>query len=66
MEENYSNLKFVLFCLLISVTCLWIMTTSQKTEIAMLRSAFLHFVNCSKCQKKNLHNADKEKTEVTE
>lgn len=42
------------------------MTTSQKTEIAMLRSAFLHFVNCSKCQKKNLHNADKEKTEVTE
>jgi len=64
MEDN--NLKLILFCLLISVTCLWIMATSQKTEIAMLRSAFLHFVNCSKCQKKNLHKTDKKETEVKE
>jgi len=42
------------------------MATSQKTEIAMLRSAFLHFVNCSKCQKKNLHKTDKKETEVKE
>lgn len=59
MDEGYSNLKTILLCLIISVVCLWIITSSQKTEIMMLRSAFLHFVNCPKCR-------DKKTTEVKE
>lgn len=60
MEDNYSNVKFILLCLLISVTCLWIITSTQKTELQMLKSAFLHFVNCPECRNKKSTEAKEE------
>lgn len=64
MEENYSNVKLVLFCLLVSVSFLWIMVNTQKTDLMILRSAFLHFVNCPNCKKKNI--SDKQENVVNE
>ena len=66
MEDNYSNVKFVLLCLLISVSCLWIMVTTQKTDLMLLRSAFLHFVNCPNCKNKKKDISDKQENKVNE